>query len=189
LPELHDHVLCDGCYTVRLMFGLCGAAYSKRTVRFVPGVTAPVYVDGTETVSGAIPILRYLAQRHDPVRWRADDHEVIHWLEIAEGSLAALSDARSVRLFGSEGDLGSLLPKARAALRTVEDRLTERHLDGSNWLVGKSLTLADIAIFAPVMLSHDAGIGHEDHPMINLWQRRVRRLEGFVTMPGIPDYF
>ena len=44
-------------------------------------------------------------------------------------------------------------------------------------------------IFAPVMLSHDAGIGHEDYPMINLWQRRVRRLEGFVTMPGIPDYF
>ena len=74
-------------------------------------------------------------------------------------------------------------------MRTVEDRLTERHLDGSNWLVGKSLTLADIAIFAPVMLSHDAGIGHEDYPMINLWQRRVRRLEGFVTMPGIPDYF
>ena len=34
-----------------------------------------------------------------------------------------------------------------------------------------------------------AGIGHEDYPAINLWQRQVRKLPGFIGMPGVPDYF
>ena len=50
-------------------------------------------------------------------------------------------------------------------------------------------TIADIAVFPPAMLSHDSGIGHEDYPAINLWQRRLRKLPGFIGMPGIPDYF
>ncbi|MEO7222938.1 MAG: glutathione S-transferase C-terminal domain-containing protein, partial [Devosia sp.] len=74
-------------------------------------------------------------------------------------------------------------------LRLLEDTLTERRIAGRDWLVGPSPTIADIAVFPHVMLSHDSGIGHEDFPAINLWQRRVRRLHGFIGMPGIPDYF
>jgi glutathione S-transferase len=71
----------------------------------------------------------------------------------------------------------------------IEDHLSDRQLAGKIWTVGDTPTIADIALFPYVMLSHDAGIGHEDYPAINLWQRQVRRLPGFVGMPGIPDYF
>jgi glutathione S-transferase len=55
--------------------------------------------------------------------------------------------------------------------------------------VGDKASIADIAVFPAVALSHDSGVGQEDYPAINLWQRRVRKLRGFVGMPGVPDYF
>lgn len=189
MPELYDHILCDRCYAVRLMLNLCGVAYGKRTVRYEPDRTEPVFVDDDCSISGPTPILRYLAAKYQPQRWRAGEPEVEDWLAFAEGRLTALPQARVVRLFGAPDDLSPLIVLSRAALRAVEDHLTERHLRGEEWLVGSEASLADIVVFPPVMLSHDAGIGHEDYPAINCWQRRVRRLNGFVSMPGIPDYF
>ena len=87
------------------------------------------------------------------------------------------------------GDLAALQAKGRAALRILDDHLADRALAGIDWIVGDAPTIADIAMFPYVALSHDAGIGHEDYPAINLWQRRVRKLPGFIGMPGIPDYF
>jgi glutathione S-transferase len=101
----------------------------------------------------------------------------------------ALLDARRVSVLGQSGDLEMLKRKGRLALRRIDDDLAERHLTGTTWLVGSAPTIADIAVFPAVMLSHDSGIGHEDFPAINLWQRRVRKLPGFMGMPGIPDYF
>jgi glutathione S-transferase len=101
----------------------------------------------------------------------------------------ALSDARRVAITGIDGDLDALNAKGRAALRVLDDALTERGIGGREWLAGTSPSIADIAVFPHAMLSHDSGIGHEDYPAINLWQRRVRKLPGFIGMPGIPDYF
>lgn len=188
MPELYDHVLSDGCYTVRLMLGLCRIAYVKRTVPFIPGVTVPTFADGERAITGTIPILRHIAAL-DPQRWCADEPDVARWLAFAEGPLAALSHARSRRLFDAGGDLDLLVVDSRLALRAIDDQLTDQHLASSDWLAAPTHTIADVAVFAPVMLSHDAGIGHEDYPAINLWQRRMRKLDGFVNMPGIPDYF
>ena len=55
--------------------------------------------------------------------------------------------------------------------------------------MGDKASIADIAVFPAVALSHDSGVGHEDYPAVNLWQRRVRSLRGFMGMPGVPDYF
>jgi glutathione S-transferase len=171
------------------MLSLCGAKCDRRTASFEPGVTVPIYADGLVSVKGAIPILRYVAAHNDPARWRSEDANVAMWLGFAEGALSSVTRARDVRLFGAAGDLATLQREARVALRTIEDHLTDRHLAGSDWLAGDAATLAEVAVFAAVALSHDAGIGHEDYPAINLWQRRLRKLDGFISMPGIPDYF
>ena len=57
------------------------------------------------------------------------------------------------------------------------------------FVCGDAPTVADIALFPAVALSHDCGIGHEDYPALSLWQRRIRRLPNFLSMPGIPDFF
>jgi glutathione S-transferase len=205
LIELYDHILSDRCYAARLLLGLLGVDYVKRTVDYAPAKTpvsrgvialnprgeVPVLVEDGRTHTDLIEILVHLCAHHDVSRaWAPPEApHVSHWLMFAEGPLRAMHHARNARLFGTPGDLDALTRNARGALRAIEDHLTDQGLAGHDWIVGATPTLADIAVFPSVALSHDAGIGHEDYPAINLWQRRVRRLPGFIAMPGIPDYF
>lgn len=204
MPELYDHILSLEAYTIRLALAVTGMACERRTVAWNPALaipapdvvalnpagTLPVYVDTTGPLVGVPGILRVVALQTDATWWPAATDDVIaRWVEVAAGPLATVSQARSARLFGASGDLAALQAAARAALRQIEDHLTDSAIGGADWLAGPQASFADIAVFPPVMLSHDAGVGHEDFPAINLWQRRVRRLPGFIGMPGIPDYF
>lgn len=197
LPKLYDYVLSDGCYKVRLLLALLAVPHTTQAVDVFPGRehegdafrainpagTLPVLDDGA-IVTGAEAILVHLARKHAP-DWLAPTDR---WLEFAATDMAALSQARLTRLLGLPGDLAILRQAGRRALRDLEDHISDRHLSGSDWVEGGRATIADIALFPHVALSHDAGIGLEDYPALNLWQRRVRRLPNFIGMPGIPDY-
>jgi glutathione S-transferase len=191
LLRLHDYVLSAECYTVRLMLALLAVPYERIAVDAYPGgADCPVLIDGDDVHRDPGLILTFLARANGP-QWLPPDNaqEIAGWLAFTATKLSALAEARRVAIMGIEGDLARLNDQARNALRLLEDTLTERRLAGRDWLVGASPTLADIAVFPHVMLSHDSGLGHEDYPAINLWQRRVRTLPGFIGMPGIPDYF
>jgi len=191
--KLHDHVLSAECYAVRLMLSLCRLKYERVAVDAYPGsAEAPVLFDSdtdTELRDAGI-IITYLAREYD-IQWMPREHgqAVARWLAFAATDLAALSDARRIATLGAPGDLAASVKKGRAALRVLEDALTDRSLGGQEWLVGDKASIADIAVFPAVALSHDSGVGHEDYPAVNLWQRRVRSLRGFMGMPGVPDYF
>lgn len=206
--KLYDYVLSDGCYKVRLMLSLLGVEYERRAVDFFPGREhqseafldlnplgqLPVLEDDGLVLCGAEAILCHLANRYDGNgTWLPRDPArfgpTMMWLAFAGQQLHALSQARLVSMLGEPGDLDSLRASARAALRLLEDHLTDRGLARDEWIVGDAPTVADIAAFPAVALSHDSGIGHEDYPALNLWQRRLRRLPGFASMPGVPDYF
>lgn len=189
--KLHDYVLSAECYTVRLMLALLAVPCEKIAVDAYPGgADCPVLIDGVDAHRDPGLILTFLARAHGSQWLPPDDaQEIAGWLAFTVTSLSALAEARRVALMGVEGDLVALNKKGRDALRRLDDTLTGRGLGGRDWLVGSTPTIADIAVFPHVMLSHDSGIGHEDYPAINLWQRRVRKLPHFVGMPGIPDYF
>lgn len=205
MPELYDHILSDRCYTVRLLLGLLGVSYTKKTVDYAPAKrpasTAipalnpngdlPVLVDDGRVFTDLIGILVYLGEQYDPARtWMPrDNNEVLRWLAFAAGPLAVMHEARKATLFAAPGDRDALVRQSRTALREIDDHLTDRSLAGHVWMADEVPTLADIAVFPSVALSHDCGISHEDYAAINLWQRRVRKLPGFVSTPGIPDYF
>ncbi len=189
--KLHDYVLSAECYTVRLMFALLGVPYEKIAVDAYPGgEPCPVLIDGDDVHRDPGLILTFLARAHGP-QWlpSGDAQEIAGWLAFTAAKLPPLAEARRVAIMSLDGDLDALNAKGRDALRLLEDTLTERHMASRDWLVGTAPTIADIAVFPHVMLSHDSGVGHEDYPAINLWQRRVRKLPGFIGMPGIPDYF
>jgi glutathione S-transferase len=189
--RLHDHVLSAECYTVRLMLALLDLPYQRIAVDAYPGnADCPVLIDGDDVHRDPGLILTFLARTHGP-QWLppGDALEIASWLAFVATKLQTLAEARRVAVTGVEGDLEALNAKGRDALRQLEDVLIERQIAARDWLVGTSPSIADIAVFPHVMLSHDSGIGHEDYPAINLWQRRVRRLPGFIGMPGIPDYF
>jgi glutathione S-transferase len=205
LPELYDNILSDRCYSVRLFLGVLGVAYTKRTVDYAPAKSPassgalrlnpegeiPILVDDGRVFTNITSILLYLAEHYDPARaWLPRDSTgVLHWVHFAAGPLSIMHEVRKARLFMAPGTEDNAIVQSRSALRSIEDHLTDQSLAGHDWIIGDGPTLADIAVFPSVALSHDCGIGHEDYPAINLWQRRVRRLSGFVSTPGIPDYF
>jgi glutathione S-transferase len=191
LLKLHDYVLSAECYTVRLMLALLELPYERIAVDAYPGgADCPVLIDGDDAHRDPGLILTFLSRAHGP-QWLppGEAQEIAGWLAFTATKLTALAEARRVAVMSAEGDLGGLNARGRDALRLLEDTLTQHRIAGRDWLVGTSPSIADIAVFPHIMLSHDSGIGHEDYPAINLWQRRVRKLPGFIGMPGIPDYY
>lgn len=187
--RLDDYVLSSDCYGVRLLLALLGRSYERVAVDMYPGgAAAPVLRDGPLTLRDPGEILVHLATRFGPA-WLPAEADATRWLAFAATDLRPLVEARLVAVLGRPGDLEALNARGRLALREIEDHLTMQALGEHPWLVDDAPTIADIAVFPAVMLSHDSGLGHEDYPAINLWQRRLRKLPGFVGMPGIPDYF
>jgi glutathione S-transferase len=184
-------VLSAESYTVRLMLALLALPHETVAVNVYPGGgEAPVLEDGETVLRDPGLILAYLARSYGP-HWMPDGAapEIAKWLGFAATDLAAITAARRVAVLGQPGDLEGLNRQGRLALRRIEEHLTLQRIGGADWMTGPTPTIADIAVFPAVMLSHDSGLGHEQFPAINLWQRRVRRLPGFIGMPGIPDYF
>lgn len=207
MPKLFDYVLSGSCYKVRLLLAMLKVEYETQAIDFYPGKEhkgaaflalnplgqLPVFADDGLVLRDAQAILCHIANKYDPGgMWLPRDERfgpVMMWLMFAGGELMAISAARMISVLRYPGDLDAMRDKGRAAMRVLEDHLTERRFDGGEWIVGDAPTIADIATFPYVALSHDCGIGHEDYPAISLWQKRVRRLPGFVSMPGVPDYF
>jgi glutathione S-transferase len=207
-PLLYGHALSEESYKVRLLLGFLGVPYRTRTVDFYPGREheeaafrainpvgdLPVLADGDLVLRDAEAILAYLARKHDgPGRWLPADAEamgqVLSWLGFARSHLRALSEARGVAMLEFPGDLPALVTEARRAFRILDDHMTHREFAGGLWLAAEGPTIADVAAFPAIALSRDAGIEHDEFPALRRFIRRFRALPGFVTMPGVPDYY
>ncbi|MCA1455665.1 glutathione S-transferase family protein [Bradyrhizobium sp. BRP22] len=205
---LYDFELDENCYKVRLLLSILGLSYRKVAVNMVPGRehlgpvlmalnprgSLPILTDGAVVLSEAEAIMTYLARAYDAGNtWlppAPKDHgAVTMWLQFAIRDLHAAFFARRLAMFDETGDEVALSLAARRAFRLMEDHMTAREFDRAAWFVGDNPSLADLALFPAIALSRDFGIEHEAYPALRRWMRRVRTIPGFVTMPGIPDYY
>ncbi|MEM9533051.1 MAG: glutathione binding-like protein, partial [Pseudomonadota bacterium] len=60
----------------------------------------------------------------------------------------------------------------------------EKALETQPYLVGDTLTLADIALYAYSHTAGDNGFDLESYPAVTGWLERVRQQPGFVPMQG-----
>jgi glutathione S-transferase len=67
------------------------------------------------------------------------------------------------------GKLAEARPKGLAALRLMED-----HLEGRDWFVGASYSIADIALYAYTHVADAGGFPLTGYPHIRAWLDRVR---------------
>ena len=204
--RLWNYDLDDACYRVRLMAGLAGVKLTLRSVDVFPGQEhrgaemlalnplgrVPVLQDGDLVLTQPEAMLLHLA-RSGPrgAAFLPDDPAAAarmqDWLAFAARDLGVAAAARQVAMFEAPGDPAALARAARDALRLVEDHLTRQRLRGAGFVAGP-LSVADIALFPAFALSRDFNLDHDAFPALRLWARAIRRLEGFLTMPGIPDY-
>jgi glutathione S-transferase len=205
---LYDFELDENCYKVRLLLAALGVDYTKVAVDMVPGAeqtrppllllnplaSLPILVQGDVVLRDAEAILAYLAVSCDPARtWLPAEPgafgQVMMWLTFAARDLAATTLARRHLMFGEPADATPLVTSACRAFRIMDDHMTGRAFDGDSFFAGPGPTLADLALFPAIALSRDCGIDHEAYPALRRWMRDVRTIAGFVTMPGIPDYY
>ena len=205
--RLYDYHLDENGFRVRLLLSMLGLSFETVAVDKAPGReqekphmlalnptgTLPILEDGDVRLFGTAAILAYLVRAHAPdSAWlpadAAEFGRVQQWLGFSGRELKPAIDAREAALFTSEGASDSDLKAARKAFRIMDDHMTLRQIEGSDWFVGKTPTLADLALLPSFALSRDCGIDHDEYPALRRWLRRFRALPGFITMPGVPDY-
>ncbi|EOQ89400.1 glutathione S-transferase [Leptospira yanagawae serovar Saopaulo str. Sao Paulo = ATCC 700523] len=61
-------------------------------------------------------------------------------------------------------------------------RVMEIQLEKTPYLVGESMTLADISLFAYTHVAHEGGFDLTEYPKINGWIQRIQNQKGFIPM-------
>jgi glutathione S-transferase len=203
--RLYDYPLSGNCYKPRLLMHLLGVQYEPVVVDFYPGKQhkspeflrinplgqIPVLEDGDLRLRDAQAILVYLASRYDTARrWYPDDPaargRVSMWLAFADQLTATASAARLHDNFFYDFDIASCRAGAHALFRILDEHLWFGEQEGEHWVATKDHpSIADIACFPYVMLSEEGGISREDYPAIGRWTNRVKRIPGFIPMPGV----
>ncbi|WP_254918664.1 glutathione S-transferase family protein [Vibrio sp. V15_P4S5T153] len=71
----------------------------------------------------------------------------------------------------------ALQPGGNKALSIMESRLAQ-----TDYLVGKQLTIADIALYAYTHVADEGGFNLSDYPNIQAWCKRLQEQTGYVGM-------
>lgn len=196
--RLFNSQVSGNCYKVRLLLAHLGVGYERVTVDVVdrsnrgellgslnPAQRVPTLVldDGRALAeSGAIlwyfgegtrfvPADRYL--RAQVLQWmffEQYDHEpaiaVARFWIAYSGRPEAFEPRREERMRAGYRALGAM----------------EAHLAGREWLVGETMTLADIALYAYTHVAHEGGFSLERYDAIRAWLDRVAAEPGHVPI-------
>lgn len=202
--RLHRHPLSGHSHRVELFLSLLGLEAELVTVDVTKGEQkepaflqknsfgqVPVLedvVDGAAVVvADSNAILVYLAMRFDAAgTWLPKDPRgaaaVQRWLSVAAGQLAfGPGAARLVTLFKAPFQPQEVIGRANALFTILE-----KHLTTSNFLVGDSPTIADVALYAYVARAPEGNVSLADYPTLRAWLARIEALPGFVPMARTP---
>jgi len=205
---LYDYELSASCYKIRLLLALLRIEYERVAVDFFPGGEhrkpaflklnplgqLPVLADGDLILRDAQAILAYLAKAYDVSgKWLPDEPaafgQMMMWLFFTASELSAATAARLNSLLDFPADKKAVRAAARKAFRIMDDHMTRREFDGASWFVGDHPTLADLVLFPSIALSRDFDQEHDEFAALRRWMRRLRDLDNFIVMPGIPEYY
>lgn len=199
--KLYSRESSGNSYKARLLLGFLALPYEKIEIErggdgrnalpadylsLNPRGQIPTLVDGDVVLWGSTAILYYLALTHDgqrrwmPAGARAGA-EVMQWMELAQNEiLSGLAIARGIIRWGFKEDLAACQAKGLKALAVMEARLS-RH----EWLAGAQPTIAECACFPYTALAPEGQIDLGPYPGVRGWLGRIKRLPGFITMPGL----
>ena len=196
--ELYDLELSGNCYKVRLFLAFLQQDYTLRPVAFLEGEhktedfiarnlfgEIPVLIDGDVLLRDSQAILVYLARKHGRTDWyptdTRDEAAVVQWLMVAENEIArGPNDARLHDKFGYAIDVEAARKKSERILGILDQHLATR-----DWLELDRPTIADIACFPYIALSHEGAVSLEPYAAIRAWVDRIKALPGFIPMPAI----
>ena len=195
---LYDFVLSGSCYKVRLLLNILKLPHKIIDVDFIRKehktedflrINAfgelPVLTDGDLKLRDAQAILSYLARKYDPLDyWYPNDPaatgRISQWLSTGGNEVMSASGARLVKKLFYPMNLQALQARAKNAFRIMDS-----HLDGRDFLELGHPTIADIACFPYAAMAEEGEISLAPYPNLRTWIGRMKRIPGFIEMPGI----
>lgn len=208
MMQLYGHQLSGNSYKVQLLLSLLDLQYEWIDIDLIKGAhkspefiglnpfgQVPVLVDGNVKLADAQAILAYLGRQYGGDQWLPLEAislaRVVRWLSITAGEVRqGPENARLYHLFGVTSiNIDRAIEKAEFILTQLD-----RHLSDSrsllpaghrDWLELGRPTIADVAVFPYVALAGDGNINLAPYSHILAWIERIKRLPGFIGMPGI----
>jgi len=194
--KLYRNPLSGHCHKVELMLGLLQIPYETVEVDMANGAhkaasfldksplgQVPAIDDNGVVLSDSNAILIYLSSKYnDGYAWYPSDPvkaaEVQRWLSIAAGEIAAGPCAvRLVKLFGMDLDYELAKQKTENLFDVLEN-----HISNNTFLIGDSISLADIAAYSYVSHVPEGGIPLEPYKAIRAWLTRIEAQPNFIGM-------
>jgi glutathione S-transferase len=198
---LHEYSASGNCYKIRLTAALTGAAIERREYDILKGETRTPHFLANVNANGRIPTLQigdrflpesnaacwYLAEGSSLIPTdRFDQADMLRWMFFEqynhEPNVATL---RFWYLLIGEANFTDAQRAALPAKRAAGDaalRLMDEHLTGRRFLVGDTLTLADISLYPYTHMAADGGFDLALYPAVQTWLRAVEASTGYIAM-------
>lgn len=196
---VHDNIESGNAYKVRLILSLLDIDYKTIQYDVVKGETRTEEYIANVNRNGRLPVLQFadgrcLAESNAILFYMAqntkyfpsdswDQAKVMEWLcfeqyshepfvAVAKFILTMLPEDTPRR-----AEIPTLHEKGYDALRIMEDRLSEH-----TFLVGKTVTIADIALYAYTHKAHMGDFDMTRFPAINDWCKRIEAEPNYIKM-------
>ena len=195
---MYDSPVSGNCYKVRLLLAHLGIRYERQMMDVIdrsnrpdvlgglnPSLRVPTIVlDDGRPLAESGAILWYFAEGtrfvpEDPYE-RA---QVLQWMFFEQYDLEpAIAVVRFwVAYSGRPDQFADRLPeRMEAGERAL--RALDRQLEGRSYVVGDSLSLADIALYGYTHVAPEGGFDLEPYPSVRPWLRRVASEPGHVPI-------
>jgi glutathione S-transferase len=196
--RIHGFPLSGHSHRVVLFASLAGINHEVLTVDLANGAhkkgdflamnpfgQVPVIEDGETVISDSNAILVYLARKYAPSYIPTDpvkEAAVQKFLTLAAGELAfGPAAARLINVFKAPLDVGFTHATAAKVLGKIE-----AHLEGRDYLVGDTPTIADVAIYSYTAHAPEGDVSLEPYPNVRRLLTNIEALDGFVPMQTTP---
>ena len=198
---LHEYAASGNCYKVRLTAALVGARLERREYDIMKGETRTPEFLGSVNPNGRIPVLQvddrfipesnaacyYLAEGTSLIPTAPFDHaDMLRWMFWEqynhEPNIATLRFW--LREIGTANldDMKRLQMPAKRQAGHAALKLMDEHLNGREWFIGSSMSLADIALFAYTHVAGDAEFDLKRYPDVVNWIERVKGQPRYIAM-------
>jgi glutathione S-transferase len=198
---LHEYARSGNCYKIRLTAAHVGAPLERREYDILKGETRTPQFLANVNANGRIPTLqigdRFLPESNAACYWlahgsaliptdRFDHADMLRWMNWEQYSHEPnVATMRFFRAFVGMDNLDEM--QAASVPMRIENgkaalALMEGHLAGNDWFVGRTMTLADIALYAYTHTAGEGGFALSDYPQVQAWLARVATQPGHIAI-------
>ena len=154
---------------------------------------APVLVDGDVRLSQSGVIQQYITDKTGKFSGAPEDkYEVLRWVLWDNHKLSSQIGMTRflINFLPEEKRPADVIAFMKGRLKAAFTTLN-LHLEGREWIVGDSLTNADLTCCGYLFYEEPFGFDRKDYPNIDAWLNRISTLPGwkppYDLMPGNPS--